>query len=208
MNKKAIKNKGIIIRLIFFTVLIVSNTFGWFIYVTRVDNNVSVHVKSWNVTFQSGDKEISNTVELDVDDLYPGMEDYVYEINAYNKSEVSASLSYTVLEANIFGKRYITVEGKNEYNEDVLENDLTSSELEDMFKNDYPFKLIINLSNNTINESDGSEKFSINIEWPYENNNDELDTEWGIRAAEYKKDNPTESSITLKIKVQVTQNND
>lgn len=206
--KKTLSKKGIISRLVFFTVLIVANTFGWFIYITRVDNNVSVHVKSWDVVFQSGDKEISNTVELNVDSLYPGMENYTYEINAYNKSEVSASLSYTILEANVFGTNYTTVEGRKEQGDEQEETDLTSQELEDMFRNNFPFTLVINLSNNTLNEGDGNELFSIEINWPYENNNDEEDTRWGIEAANYKKEHPDEASITLKIKVQVTQNNE
>lgn len=207
-TKKRLSKNGIISRLIFFTVLIVANTFGWFIYITRVDNNVSVHVKSWDVVFQSGDKEISNTVELNVDSLYPGMEDYTYEINAYNKSEVSASLNYTILEAKVFGTEYKTVEGRTEENEETKDTDLTSQELENMFKNDFPFTLVINLSNNMLSEADGNELFSIEINWPYENNNDEEDTRWGIRAANYKKEHPDEASIILKIKVQVTQNNE
>ena len=117
--KKLLKSKGILPRLIFFAVLIVANTFGWFIYITRVDNNVSVHVKSWDVVFQSGDKEITNTVQLDIDSLYPGMEDYNYEINAYNKSEVSATFSYTILEANILGEQYTSIEQKQEAGEEI-----------------------------------------------------------------------------------------
>lgn len=208
MKRKSLKKKSVIIRIILFTVLIASNTFAWFIYITRVDNNVSVHVKSWDVTFQSGDHEISNTVELNVDSLYPGMEDYVYEISAYNKSEVSATLSYQILEANILGTEYVTEEGRIEKGEDVLPTDLTSLELEDMFKNDFPFSMSINLSNQTILETNGNELFSINITWPYESNNDQEDTKWGIDAANYKKQYPSRSSITMKIKVEVTQNNE
>lgn len=208
MKKQRKLNKKALLRIIVFTVLAVSNTFGWFIYITKVDNNVSVHVKSWEVVFQSGDQDISNTVQLNIDSVYPGMEDYVYEINAYNKSEVSASLSYQLLEANILGDEYITVEGRAERGENVEETDLTSAELEDMFRNDFPFKLDVDLSSNTIDEEEGSELYTIKINWPYESNNDELDTQWGIAAANYKKEHPELSSITLKIKVQVTQNNE
>lgn len=206
--KKILKSKGIGLRLIFFTVLIAANTFGWFIYITRVDNNVSVHVKSWDVVFQSGDKEITNTVELNIDSLYPGMEDYNYEINAYNKSEVSATFSYTILEANILGEQYVSVEQKNELGEEVLETDLTSAELEEMFKNDFPFSININISTTSIEQTDGNALFSIDIVWPYENNNDTEDTKWGIAAANYKKENPDKPSIIMKIKIQVIQNNE
>lgn len=203
------KNKKLFaIRTIFLIVLVVSNTFAWFIYVTRVDNNVSVHVKAWDVTFQSGDKPISNTVDIDVDSLYPGMEDYHYEINAQNKSEVSATLSYVILQANILGNEYITVEGRTAFNETPNSTDLTSSQLENKFKNDFPFKLIIGLSNDIIEQEAGSEKFSLTVTWPYEGTSDTLDTKWGIDAATYKKQYPDRPSVTLKIKVEITQNND
>ena len=206
--KKLLKSKGILPRLIFFAVLIVANTFGWFIYITRVDNNVSVHVKSWDVVFQSGDKEITNTVQLDIDSLYPGMEDYNYEINAYNKSEVSATFSYTILEANILGEQYTSIEQKQEAGEEILPTDKTSAELETMFRNDFPFSMQIDISTSTIEHSDGNALFSITVVWPYENDNDTEDTRWGIAASNYKKANPDKPSITMKIKIQVIQNNE
>ncbi len=79
-------------RIIFLIVLIASNTFAWFIYATRIESNVSVHVKSWNVIFEAGEDEVTDTVSLVVDSIYPGMEDYSYAINAYNRSEVTATL--------------------------------------------------------------------------------------------------------------------
>lgn len=208
MKMKKKKKKLLLFRLIFLIVFITSNTLAWFIYVTKVNNNVNVHVRSWDVLFQSGDKEISNTVDVDVDSLYPGMEDYVYEITAYNKSEVSASLSYVLLEANILGNQYITVEGRDERNETVLPTDLTSAQLENKFKNDFPFKLSIDISNESISEENGTEQFSINVIWPFEGESDIEDTKWGIDASNYKKNYPTRPSITLKVKVQIIQNNE
>jgi hypothetical protein len=73
-------------RLIFLIVLLAANTFAWFIYATRINTDVSVHVRAWNITFESGDTEIANEVDIDVESVYPGMEDYEYEITAYNRS--------------------------------------------------------------------------------------------------------------------------
>ena len=204
MKKKS--KKFLIIRLVFVIVLVVSNTFAWFIYITKVDNNVNVHVKSWDVTFQSGDHEISNTVSVDIDNLFPGMEDYTYEITAYNKSEVSATLSYTILEARIFNSEYITVEGREERGEDPVETDLTSEQLQHMFSNDYPFTLSIDLTDTTIAQTNGNELFSINVVWPYDGKSDFEDTRWGISAANYKKTYPDSPSMYLKIKIEITQN--
>ena len=208
MKKKTKKNKKklLILRLVFVFFLVVSNTFAWFIYITRVDNSVNVHVKSWDVTFQSGDQEISNNVDVDIENLYPGMQDFRYEIMAYNKSEVSATLNYTILEARIFEDEYVTVEGRELRGEDPVETDLTSEELETQFRTDYPFNLRITLSNQTIAGESGNELFTLLVVWPYESGDDELDTQWGIHAANYKKNNPDKQSMTLKIKVEITQN--
>ena len=204
--KKKKNKKLLIIRLIFVIVLVVSNTFAWFIYITKVDNNVNVHVKSWDVTFQSGDQEISNTVNVDIDNIFPGMEDYAYEITAYNKSEVSATLSYTILEARIFNTEYTTVEGREDRGEDPVETDLTSAQLEQMFSEDFPFTLTISLTDTTIAQTNGNELFAINVVWPYDGKSDFEDTRWGISAANFKKTYPDRPSMYLKVKIEITQN--
>ena len=192
-------------RLIFLVVLLLSNTFAWFIYVTKIDNSVSVHVKSWDVVFQDGDNDISTTVELTVEDLYPGMTNYMYEITAYNRSEVSAYLTYHILEANILGDQYVTVEGRAERGQTVQQGDLTSVQLANMLNNNYPFSISFGISNTVIDEETGEETYTLAASWPYESNNDTLDTYWGVRSATYKKSNPTLPSITLLIKLSITQ---
>ena len=195
-----------ITRLIFLIVLIAGNTFAWFIYTTKVDSNISVHVKSWNVIFKTADEEIASEVALNIDSVYPGMEEYTNEVTAYNKSDLPATLSYKVLEANIFGEEFITPEGRINRNEEIQEGDLTSEELVQKLQNDYPFKIYFSISNPIVNANNGEEKYSFRVVWPFEQDNDELDTLWGIRAAEYKKDNPSLSSITLKVKLVIIQN--
>ena len=192
-------------RLIILILLFVGNTFAWFIYATKIDNSISVHVKAWNVVFEAGDNTVTDTVNLNVDNIYPGMEDYEYEIKAYNRSEVNASLSYKILEARIFDNLYITADGRAERKEEVLPGDFTSDLLESRLLNDYPFKISIDISNNFIDPETGEEKYTFKVVWPYESNNDALDTEWGINAATYKKNNPSNSSIALKIKIIITQ---
>ena len=88
--KKRISAKTLIILIVTLSV----NSFAWFIYATKIDSSVSVHVRAWNVVFEAGDSEVTDTVNLVVDSIYPGMEDYEYQITAYNRSEVSANLSY------------------------------------------------------------------------------------------------------------------
>lgn len=193
-------------RLVILLFFVISNSFAWFIYATKVDNDVSVHVRSWNVMFQAGEHQITESIPLIIDSVYPGMEDYVYSIDAYNNSEVSATLSYELLEANIMGTQYMTTIGRAALGEEANENDITSEELENILKDDFPFSITISTSNSIIQLGDGKETYSIRVVWPYEQNDDETDTYWGTRAAYFKEANPTLPSISLKIKIIITQN--
>jgi len=195
-------------RLLFLIVLIMSNSFAWFIYATKIDSTVTVHVRSWNVVFEADDNEITSTIDFPVDSIYPGMEDFTYEIKAYNNSEVSAILLYKLLEANILGTQYVTVDGRAERGEEALATDITSSQLENILANNYPFSITIDVSNNFIDEENGLEEYIFNVSWPYEGLDDEEDTRWGIAAYNYKESNPGDPSITLKVKIIITQNLD
>ena len=207
-NEKKVKkrfSKLTIIRLVFLIMLVLSNTFAWFIYITRIDNSVTVHVKAWDVVFQDGEDEITSTLDLDIDDLYPGMEDYLYEISAFNRSEVAAILSYQILEVRILDDSYITVEGREALNQAPVATDLTSAQMQNKLESDYPFSISIATTSLTIDDTDGFEKYRISAEWDYEGGHDALDTTWGINAATFQSENPNTPSITLKIKVTITQ---
>ena len=193
-------------RLIFLIVLLAANTFAWFIYATRINTDVSVHVRAWNIIFESGDNQIANEVDINVNSVYPGMEDYDYEIKAYNRSEVNATLTYQILSARILDQEYTSVEQKNDLGLPVLEDDLTSAQLETKLANDYPFSITIATSSETIQLGSGVETYTLSVTWPYENDNDEADTLWGINAYQYKESNPGNPSIALKIRIIITQN--
>ncbi len=206
MIKKRKKVKLKISRIIFLIVLIASNTFAWFIYASKVDSDVSVHIRAWNIVFEGGDTQLSNTINFDVDSVYPGMTDYSSDITAYNYSEMSASMSFYLLEARILDDTYVTVEGRRENGDTPLVTDLTSAQLISKLANDYPFTITFSTSSGIIDEEDGEETFTLSVVWPYESNNDELDTQWGIAANTYKESNPSSSSIAIKVKVTIIQN--
>ena len=193
-------------RLVFLIILVVSNTFAWFIYATKIDSNVSVHIRSWDIVFEAGQNQVTDTISLSVDDVYPGMEDFSYEIKAYNRSEVSANLSYVILSANILGDEYVTEEGRIANGDEIDEDDLTSSQLESKLASDYPFSITIGTSNSIIQDSTGVETYTLGVTWPYENSHDDVDTAWGVNAYHYKEDNPTLPSIAIRIKIIITQN--
>lgn len=203
MSKK--KNSKIF-RLLVLIILVSANTFAWFIYATKIDGSVSVHVKGWDVLFEAGENEVSNIINVNVDSIYPGMDDYHYEVKAYNRSEMSATLSYEIIEVRLLNNTFISKQGRAYYNQPVSNDDLESDELENKLNSDYPFSLVISKSNDNISAGNGIEKVNFDLTWPYENNNDELDTEWGINASNYKKSNPSSPTIAIKIKLIITQN--
>ena len=192
-------------RLVFLIVLVAANTFAWFIYATRVDTNIDVHVKSWNVTFEAGQNEVTNIVNIAVDDIYPGMTNYSYAITAYNRSEVPATLSFTILEARVLFDRYVTTEGRALSHEQSQVGDLSSAQLQTKLATDYPFTITLGLSGTSIQQGNGTQTFNIGVVWPYENNHDDIDTYWGTQAHAYKTAYPTNSSITIKVKLTITQ---
>ena len=185
--------KRIKLRTLFLLAILLScNTFAWFIYATRVSNNISAYVKSWKVNFIVGENNIEETLSFDIESIYPGMEDTNQVITAQNDSDLSANLSYEIVSATIFG-------------ETISTDTMTPTEIEEYIANTYPFKLTIQVENGNMTANGGRDNISFRFSWPYESGDDELDTKWGYKAYQYKEENPDSKSIILVIKVMATQ---
>ena len=193
-------------HLIALVFLLMFNSFAWFIYSTKVANSINAHVKSWKIMFVAGDQEITNNIEVNVDEIYPGMPTYVKEIKVYNKSEVSATMSYEILKARILDEEFITKEGMIENDQVPSDDNITSVALINNLKNNYPFKIDVSLNNNEVSPEVGEALYKIKVSWPYESENDDIDTLWGNKAYNYNAANPSTSSISLKIKLMALQN--
>ena len=89
-----------------------------------------------------------------------------------------------------------------------MQTDLTSAQLLTKLSNDYPFTINIGVTGGNMASNNGQGTFSLGVVWPYENDQDELDTTWGINAYNYKESNPTLPTISLKVKLFITQNLD
>ena len=81
---KKIKIKNIIVLIL----LLVFNTYAWFIYATKVSSSLSVHVSSWNVEFSTGEDETTTNIVIELDRIYPGMETVKKEVSVKNKGEI------------------------------------------------------------------------------------------------------------------------
>lgn len=181
-------------HLIILLVLLVCNSYAWFIYATKVSGTFQTHITSWNVSFQAGEDETVTNMNFTVDRIYPGMETYSQDLIAYNTGEVTANLSYEILSVTILGTTYATDE------------DTTSSDLVDMIQNDFPFTISVTVDNNLLSAEDGEGVFTISLEWPFESGNDELDTYWGEQAYTFFSTHPQEASIDIEMNIIATQN--
>ena len=194
-NKKKTKNilKYINTKTrIILIVLLSFNAYAWFIYITKASLELDVHVAAWDITFQAGEEEITNDVVLEVDKIYPGMEDYVQEIEVHNRGEISADLSYKIMSIEIFGEKF---EVGDQYTSDDLQNMLNS----------YPFKITIESSTDQIEAGTGQGKFTIKVTWPFESGNDELDTYYGNKSYEFQTNNPQAKSLIVKFELTAKQ---
>ena len=205
LTLKRILKKVKIRHFIILAILLAANTYAWFIYVNTVSNSIDVHVKSWRIDFSDGNTPVTDYVNVSVDSVYPGMTTFTKTIDAYNYSEVAASVDFKIIEANIMGTQYVTVEGKTERGLPVLQTDLTSAQLVQKLTSDYPFTISFAISANSMVPETGHATFTVSIAWPFESGDDEEDTYWGNQAYQFKTTHPDDPCITLIAKVYISQ---
>lgn len=196
---KVIKKRFKIWHLLFIALLLSVNTYAWFIYMNKVSSDISIRVKSWNVSFQFNNQTMTDYVNFDVEDIYPGMEPKTQSLKVSNDGETDATLSYEVVYANIFGTEY-----------DTGETTMTPEELTNKLANDYPFKITLSSTSDILSKNGTNEYFRVQIVWNYETTTngvlqDEQDTYWGNLAYNFQKQNPDTPCIQIRIKITAFQ---
>lgn len=180
---KKVKLRNIIILIL----ILAFNAYAWFIYATKVATAIDVRVSSWNVEFLSGEESVGTNMQIELDRIYPGMEKFEKDIQVNNTGEIDAYLKYEIQSLKILGDTY-----------NVSDDGVTSEELKNKLK-EYPFKISVEKSEETLEAKTGTGNFKITVEWPFESGDDQLDTFWGNKAYEYYSLNPNEKSILINI---------
>lgn len=181
------------LRTIFILLLLLSaNSYAWFIYTSKVTTGVTAQVRSWNITFESDDTELSEYINFDVNEIYPGMTEYTNSITINNNGDEAASFSYEIEEANILGTTY------------TKSSSTTSNDIQNRLANSYPFTINLSTNGNTI-AAGGSLVFTLDVVWPYDQGDDTTDTFWGNQAYNYKTNNPSSPSISLRVVIKAEQ---
>lgn len=156
------KNKKIklpIMPFIFSSFFLIFGTYAWFTYFSDVDSTMSGHVIGWNIDFD-GKTNIENKYSIVIDEIKPGMDDYINEFKITNHGEIGANITCSITSAKIFETTYSV--GEN-YNGEIL----TSEKILELLKEKYPFKIDFNIDKNIIyNEETSIFKFSLT--WPFE----------------------------------------
>ena len=187
--KKSVRLKVIILL----GLMLTFNTLAWFIYSATVSNSIVTKVRAWKIEFDQDD-QVTQYINFEIDDLYPGMPDYDNFINVVNYGETAATLTYELVSIKILGNTY-------------TDSDYTSAQLENMLLNNYPFKVVFNLTNGELTPGNGTSDFSLNVNWPFESGDDEEDTRWGHDSYSFKLANPEEKQILINVKLTATQVN-
>jgi len=184
-------------NLIILVVLLAFNTYAWFIYTTKVSLDLTAHVSAWDVEFVSKEGGITSNMLIEVERVCPGMDNFEKIIEVNNRGEVGATLSYEIESLKIMGNTLEVSETSG----------LTSEDIENKMKTEYPFKINIEKDDEGLVNGTGNGSFRITVEWPFESGDDAKDTEWGNRAYEYYSLHPGENCIELKLILKATQKN-
>lgn len=184
-------------NLIILVVLLAFNTYAWFIYTTKVSLDLTAHVSAWDVEFVSKEGGITSNMRIEVERVCPGMDNFEKIIEVNNRGEVGATLSYEIESLKIMGNTLEVSETSG----------LTSEDIENKMKTEYPFKINIEKDDEGLVNGTGNGSFRITVEWPFESGDDAKDTEWGNRAYEYYSLHPGENCIELKLILKATQKN-
>lgn len=130
--------------------------------------------------------KLSETGELEKDTV-------VEDVEIENMGDSNAMISYDIASASILNEDNYTIA-----------NDITSDYVEDKLSHDYPFHININLSRKYALKKGGKSSFRVSVWWPLDSGNDNLDSEWGNKAYEYKNNNEG-SSIKVSINLKAEQ---
>ena len=99
---KAIKKRLKPGHLLFLAILLGTNAFAWYIYMDRINSDINVRVKSWNVSFTLDNQVMTDYINFAIDEMYPGMTPYQESLSVTNDGEMAANLTYEVISFKVF----------------------------------------------------------------------------------------------------------
>jgi len=210
-SKKKIKLK----TLILFIFSLIMTTFAWFAYSRVLNTSLNMHMVSWDIQYYIGAQRKTNPIGVEIDTLYPAMDEQTVVIDIKNQGEALVDIQYHVESLTIAGVEYeIVQEGKTNTQPNfiyvtpsVLETDATTGiqVVKGAITNDitkFPFTIEIEHSPQiqpATGGVSGQGYLKVTVNWIGDNH--ELDSEWGHRVAKYLENNPSATVLSAEIKI-------
>lgn len=209
------------IRLSFILLLLsifIFTTYAWFNFDRNVEGGGLVaNVSTWAVEFIIEGEEIqTETFELEIDDIYPGMDSITKEIDIYNLGEAPSELFYEIEEMYLFGEKIIDNETVADEVAGTNTVDLFGKSSASIFtegntnysyslKYPTPFSINYSYDKEQISGQGGDDTahavFKIDFEWENKDENDEEDTKLGTLSYNYEKNHEGEPAIKIAVKI-------
>ena len=150
-EKRKKRRKKIVFPLLFALFTLSINAYAWFAFISQATLNVDMSVASWDVDFTENNV-VTNSVNVSITDMMPGMLDYSHTVQINNNGEVKADVTYWLTEMKVLGNTI---------------NVTNSSQVLNNFHTKYPFVLTVSTSSDTINPGSSAD-FDIELSWEYE----------------------------------------
>lgn len=211
-EEKLNKLKSTSLKLALIMLNFIFATFAWFTYTIILNPAVDVNVSAWQVDFKDNDTVLGTSMQFQVGNFYPGMDDYTKQIEIINLGDRAANITYRIDKLKILGQEYQIKETAEEgdskftvYKSETINNATgvtTIKLLNDSTK--YPFEIIVTHSatidiKNDSNLEQNKGSFEIRFTWPYEvivaegetadaeqiEVKNALDTKWGYDIANF-----------------------
>lgn len=198
------KSKKIITLATLITILLlITNVYAWFIFNSNANLKIESKIKSWNISFIDGEQEIYDTIEFNIESIYPGMEKEEKKVIIKNNGDVAADIEYKIKSIRVLDENKVV--GEN----------CTEQELMD-YINSLPFELNIECNQNVLDTLNNTAEVIVSFEWDFEDitesgditEKDQKDTELGIKAYEYsQQENSEDSNFNIQLKLIAKQRN-
>ena len=236
---RRVNNKSMPVRIILlltFCVIFVVTTYAWFS--TQRDVNLvglPGYTTAWDVAYyvnSDEDKILDQTVEFNIDQLYPGMTVPPNYVHIYNIGQASTNITYELISVKVLGQEILTedengklvlnVYGTNDDGEEEVVATVPVTTTDDgkttnVFSEDtnYPFKVSFTYDKTKLigqyeeggeYESSAHAVLQFNASWEYDGDltKDILDTKFGQAAYEYYQDEENDETKAIEVKVKIT----
>ena len=101
-EKRKKRRKKIVFPLLFAIFTLSINAYAWFAFISQATLNVDMSVASWDVDFTENNV-VTNSVNVSITDMMPGMLDYSHTVQINNNGEVKADVTYWLTEMKVLG---------------------------------------------------------------------------------------------------------